>query len=482
MTKKKSVAKNFIYNLSYQVLILIVPLFTTPYLSRVLGAESIGIYSYTLSIATYFILFGSLGVALYAQREIAYVQDNIKSRSKVFYEILIMRFITLGISLVIFYFGFCINGEYSTYYKILILEVIAGALDISWYFQGLEEFKKTVVRNIFVKIISVICIFLFVKSPNDLNIYFLIYVFSTLLGNLSLWLYLPKYIAKVKFKELKIFKHFKPTITLFIPQVAIQIYTVLDKTMIGTIVADKSEVGFYEQAQKIVKILLTIGTSLGTVMIPRMANTFAKGNREKLKEYMNKSFRFILLLAFPLMFGIISISNKFVPIFFGEGYDKVVYLINIISPIILAIGLSNVVGTQYLLPTKQQRKFTISVTIGAIVNFILNMIFINLWQSIGASIATVIAEFAVTGIQFYLVRNEIKIKDVFNISIKYIFASVIMFLVGIIINLNSGFGIIPIIVQVVISIIVYFVLLIILKDKLIFDVLKTIKNKVKIKK
>ena len=197
---------------------------------------------------------------------------------------------------------------------------------------------------------------------------------------------------------------------------------------------------------------------------------------------IDKSFRFILLLAFPLMFGIISISNKFVPIFFGEGYDKVVYLINIISPIILAIGLSNVVGTQYLLPTKQQRKFTISVTIGAIVNFILNMIFINLWQSIGASIATVIAEFAVTGIQFYLVRNEIKIKDVFNISIKYIFASVIMFLVGIIINLNSGFGIIPIIVQVVISIIVYFVLLIILKDKLIFDVLKTIKNKVKIKK
>ena len=134
MNNKKSITKNYLYNLSYQILLLIVPLFTTPYLSRVLGAEAIGIYSYTLSIATYFILFGSLGIAMYGQREIAYCQEKKYERSKNFFEILLMRFVTLGISLIIFYFGFCLNGQYSMYYRILILEIIANSLDISWFF------------------------------------------------------------------------------------------------------------------------------------------------------------------------------------------------------------------------------------------------------------------------------------------------------------------------------------------------------------
>ena len=177
---KKTVAKNYAFNLGYQILAMLIPLITTPYLSRVLGAENIGIYSYTISITTYFILFGSLGVALYGQREIAYVQDNIKKRSKTFFEIFLMKCITLTISLLLFYFNFCIDGQYNIYYRILILEIIANAIDISWYFQGLEEFKKTVIRNAMIKLISVACIFIFIKSSSDLNLYFIIYVFYRL--------------------------------------------------------------------------------------------------------------------------------------------------------------------------------------------------------------------------------------------------------------------------------------------------------------
>ena len=475
----KSVTKNYIYNLIYQILVVIVPLITTPYLSRVLGAENIGIYSYTISITTYFILFGSLGVAMYGQREIAYLQDNQYERSKTFFEILIMRFITLGISLLIFYFAFVINNKYSIYYKILILEIIANSLDISWFFQGLEEFKKTVARNALVKGISVICIFLFVKTSEDLMQYFLIYVLSTFLGNLSLWIYIPKHIEKIKITDLNIFRHLKPTIGLFIPQVAIQIYTVLDKTMIGAIVADKAEVGFYEQAQKIVKLLMVISTSLGTVMVPRMANTYAKGDKEKLKEYMNKSFRFVLLLALPLMFGMISVSNKFVPIFYGAGYEKVVYLIAILSPIVLAIGLSNVIGTQYFVPTKQQKKYTISVTVGAIVNFVLNIICINIWQSVGAAIATTIAECTVTGIQFYLLRNEFKFVDVLKLTKKYFIASVIMLVISIGIGFLINDNLLSLMVQVSTSCIIYICLLLILKDELIFDSINLVKKKIK---
>lgn len=290
MNNKQSITKNYLYNLFYQILIIIVPLFTTPYLSRVLGAESIGIYSYTLSITTYFILLGSLGVAKYGQREIAYVQDDKQKISKIFFEIVSMRFITLGISLLLFYFSFCTQGNYNVYYRILILEIIANSLDISWFFQGLEEFKKTVVRNTIVKLASIVCIFTFVKSANDLYKYFLIYVLSTLIGNISMWMYLPKYLKKIKIKELKILQHLKPTVVLFIPQLATQLYTVLDKTMIGTIVSDKSEVGFYEQAQKLVKLLLTIATSLGAVMAPRMASTFASRQSRKIKRIYEKIF------------------------------------------------------------------------------------------------------------------------------------------------------------------------------------------------
>lgn len=475
----KSVKKNYIYNLIYQILVIIIPLITTPYLSRVLGAENIGIYSYTISITTYFILFGSLGVAMYGQREIAYVQSNINRRTQNFYEIFIMRLITLGISLIVFYFTFCVNGQYNTYYKILILEIIANAIDISWYFQGLEEFKKTVIRNTIVKLISVVCIFVFVKKSSDLNIYFIIYVLSTLIGNLSLWIYIPKYTKKIKIKELNIFRHLKPTLLLFIPQIATQIYTVLDKTMIGTIISDKSEVGYYEQAQKIVKLLLAIATSLGTVMMPRIAATYAKGEKEKIKEYMNNSFSFIMMIAFPLMFGLISISYKFVPVFYGMGYDKVAPILCVISPIVVLIGLSNVTGTQYLLPTKQQNKYTISVVIGAIVNFTLNLILIKKYESIGASIATVIAEFSVTATQFILIRKNIKIIKVLKITYKYIIASLIMFVASMLISYFIQNNLISIIFQVIISVIVYVVNLIIMKDKLILEEIKKIKQKIK---
>lgn len=247
---KNSVTKNYIYNVLYQVLMIILPIITTPYISRVLGAENIGIYGYTLSISAYFILFGSLGMSLYGQREIAYNQKDKREYTKVFKEILIMKSITMAFSIFIFYFTLVLHGQYQEYYRILILEILANAIDISWFLQGLEEFKKTVSRNLIIKILSIIAIFMFVKTKEDLYIYFVIYVLSILLGNISLWFYLPKYLEKVKIKDLNILRHIKPTIVLFIPQIAIQVYTILDKTMIGLIIENKSEVGFYEQAQK----------------------------------------------------------------------------------------------------------------------------------------------------------------------------------------------------------------------------------------
>ncbi len=183
------------------------------------------------------------------------------------------------------------------------------------------------------------------------------------------------------------------------------------------------------------------------------------------------------MLTFPLMFGIISVAYKFVPIFYGDGYGKVVPLLCIISPIIVLIGLSNVIGTQYLLPTKQQNKYTISVIVGACVNFLFNIILIKNLASIGASIATVIAELSVTLTQFFLIKKEIKILDVIKITYKYVIASIIMFICSLIIGHLISNNILSIFAQVGISVITYFVMLIILKDKMIFEGIEIIKNK-----
>lgn len=475
---KKSLTKNYIYNLIYQIMVLILPLITAPYISRVLGAENIGIYSYTLSISAYFILFGSLGIGLYGQREIAYKQKDKEKYSITFWEIFFLRILTMTIALILYYFIFAKGEQYQIYYKVLILEIIGNCIDISWFFQGLEEFKKTVTRNMLVKLISVICIFLLVKTKNDLYIYFWIYVLSVLIGNISLWLYVPKYVSKIKLKNLHFLKHLKPTIALFIPQIAIQVYTLLDKTMVGAIISDKSEVGYYDQGQKIIKILLAVITSLGTVMLPRIANTYSRGEKEEITRYMKKSFNMVFLLAFPMIFGIIAVSKAFVPIFFGQGYEKVVILINVISPIILLIGLSNVTGTQYLLPTKRQKEFTTSVICGAVVNFILNSCLIWKYGAIGASIGTVIAELTVTLVQIYFVRKDFDLKKMVKLSRNYIIASIIMFIVCLIVRqvINNNF--ISVVTQVAVGGLTYGLCLLILKDEFVYEMLNRLKQKV----
>ena len=474
---KKSITKNYIYNLAYQILVIIMPIITTPYLARTLGPEGTGIYSFTISIVTYFISFGSLGIAMYGQREIAYVQDDVRKRSKVFYELVLLRLLTMSVSIFVFYIIYGIRGEYAIYYRILLLEMLAYCVDISWFFQGIEQFKKTATRNMSVKILSVISVFIFVKTRDDVDKYLLIYVFTTLFGNISLWLGLKRYIQKVSFKELKIFSQIKPTIAMFIPQIAIQIYTVLDKTMIGAILGDMSEVGYYEQTQKIVKVLLTIITSLGAVMMPRIAKCFADGNNEQIKAYMDKTFRFVYMLAFPLIFGLITVSDNFVPIFYGAGYDKVKILLKIMSLIIVFIGLSNVTGSQYLLSTKRQKQFTISVICGAIANAILNFIFIKYFKSVGAVIATVIAEFIVTAVQFYFIRKDFNIIEIIKKGRSYFIIALIMFSITTMIDFIIVSNKIGILVQVGVGAIVYFMILLLLKDRLIIELKNRILSK-----
>jgi O-antigen/teichoic acid export membrane protein len=473
----KSIAKNFIYNLLLQIVTLFMPLITVPYVSRILGKNGIGTYSYTLSIVQYFIILGTLGISMYGNRQIAYVRDNKCEMSKTFWSITLLKLITTSIAFVMYILLFGFNKTYGTINLIQSINIVAAMIDISWLYMGLEDFKKTVTRNLFVKIMGVIFIFIFVKSYDDLYKYVIINALMILFGNLVMWMYIPKIVLIKKVKLNDLIKHFVPAMQLFIPQVAIQIYAVLDKTMLGTL-ANTGEVGLYEQSQKIIMLVLGLVTSLGVVMLPRMSNTFANGDNKKMNEYLNKSLQAVSYVSIPMAVGLAAISNEFVPWFFGKGFNAVSYLMIILTPILFFIAISNVLGIQYLLPSNRTKEFTISVVIGAIINLILNLLLIPRYKAIGTCIATLIAEFFVTLIQYISLRSNIEKKSLIKSLIKYIFASTIMFFLVRLIGIYMGAQIMTTIIQGIIGAITYIVILILLKEKINFTIISIIVSKI----
>lgn len=463
--KRKSIVTNYVYNMLYQILVLLTPIITTPYLSRVLGAQGIGIFSYKQSISAYFILFGTVGSSLYGQREIAYAHDDVNLRTRVFWEINILRFITSTISIVIFYFTYVMHSDYSIINKILIIEILANMIDITWYFQGMEDFSKVFHRNLFIKVIGLIMIFTFVKTKNDLPIYTLCYALPLLVGNLALWPTATRSLCKVS--NIKISRNLKPLFIFFIPQIATEVYTVLDKTMIGILGSSINQVGYYSQAQKLVKMILCVVSSLGIVMLSAMSREFKNNNMHVVINSVLKSYRFMFFTGVPMMFGIIGISRNFCPWFFGPGFESVALILSFLSPIIVIIGLSNVTGRQFLLPTKKQTEFTCSVIFGSIVNFVANLVLIPRYDAFGAVLGTLIAETCVTIIQLFFVRRELPIYKIAKMSVSYFGAGFVMYIVVAVIGNILSSSLNTFILQVISGSLVYIYILFIIKDDML---------------
>lgn len=232
--EQPSVKKNFIYSTAYQILNVLTPFITAPYVSRVLGAQGIGIQSYTQSIQQYFLLFAALGTLSYGAREISMNRDEPYKRSKLFWEIELMVVGTTSLALLGWLVLILISSKYRMYYIVLTIGIFAAAFDISWFFDGIEQFKLTVIRNSLFKILGIICLFLFIKKPADLLLYIFITVVSTLLSNVSLWPYMNRYLVKVNPRDFEFRRHFHETLIYFVPTIATSIYTVLDRTLLSS--------------------------------------------------------------------------------------------------------------------------------------------------------------------------------------------------------------------------------------------------------
>lgn len=472
------IAKNYIYNTAYQLLIILIPMITAPYLSRVLGANSIGAYGYTNSISQYFVLFGCVGLNLYGQREIAYCQNNIESRTKVFWELQIIRLIFTSVATIVFVCTVCQNKEYGLLFQLHIIELVASMLDVGWFFLGLEDFKAVVLRNGLIKILGTALIFLLVKTSDDLVLYILINVSTLLLGNLFVLVFIPKYLVAIKIKKINILNHIGPALFLFIPQIATNIYTLLDRTMLGYITKTDAEVGYYDQAQKIIRLVLTIPTSLSTVMLPRISSLYTDQKIKEIDIHIKTALQFTFMLTLPLCMGICAVANDFIPWFLGPGYEKSIDNLIFLSPLLIIIGISNVLGNQYLVPTGKQKVYTNSIISGLLVNIALNIILIPKLLSIGAALASLCAELIISIIQLFIVRDKFNILELNKAIVKYIFASIVMFFVV------KGFSFIKIesltvkcFTEILIGIVIYGILLNVLNDSLFNNIKKNILKK-----
>lgn len=476
----KSVARNYGYNLFYQILIILTPLITAPYVSRVLEADGVGRLSYIQSVEAYFVLLGTLGINMYAQRLIAYSRGNKERVTKIFWEIMSLKTFTIAITLVFYFLLTSMSKGYRVLFYIQSIDIVANIFDISWLFQGEENFKVTVMRNTIIKIIGIIMIFLFVHKKTDLLLYAFILYGTGFLGNISLWPHAKQYLNKIPIKSLKPFEHVHGTILLFIPQIAVQIYTVLDKTMIQLITKSDYQNGYYEQSQKITKMVLTIVTALGTVMIPRIANLYSKGDKKKINEYLNLAFRFVWFLGLPMMLGLFAVAPNLVPWFFGKGYEPVINLIRVFSILILAIGINNVTGMQYLLPTGQEKLFTKTVIVGSVANFGLNIFLIPNYKAAGAAFASVFGESLITAVQFWYLRKDIDVLGVFKISKNYLISGIIMFVPIYFISLKLNPSLVNTSLIILIGIVFYIISLLLLKDKFLLQIFRkiTARNKV----
>ena len=476
--KEVSVKKNVLLSTLYQILIMVTPFITAPYVSRVIGPKGIGIYSYTNSIQLYFSMFAGLGTVTYGAREIARNRDNEYRRSKLFWEIEILTIITSSICLILWGIMIKYSQEYKEYYIILTMNLLNTMLDISWFYTGLEQFKYTIMQNSIFKILGIILLFTFIKQPSDLKLYIFIMTLTSLLGTASMWIYLPKFLKKINFREIRILHHFKETLVYFIPTIATSIYTVLDKTLIGAITKNEEENGFYEQATKIINLtkVLTF-SSLNAVLGSRISYLFAKDKKEEIKERINNSMNYIFFIGFGIMFGLIGVIDKFVPIFFGDGYEEVASLIKILSPVVVIIGVSNCLGSQYYNPAGLRAKSAKFIIVGSCVNLILNLILIPRFWSYGASVATIIAELTISILYLKFCDGFLTVRNLIKFSWKKIVAGIIMLILVLMIGLLKINTIAVLVLQVIGGVAIYGSILLILKDNFVIQNINKLKNK-----
>ncbi len=390
----KKLGKNLVMSIGYNLLTMIVPFITAPYLGRVLGAENVGSYTYVHSISTYFVMCGMLGFRNYGNRSIARCRDSFEERSKIFSQVYSLQLLTCGISCVayiVYLIVFC--KIHQTMAIVVGLYVLTSVFTVIWFLEGMEQFATLALRNLIIKIVNLITVFIFVRDENDVVIYCLLMSALYLIAEIMLW---PSVFKRVKFKLCKwkdIKVHFKPVFLLFIPAIAVSVYQTMDKIMIGSIAGEK-ELAYYEYADKIIQIPGLIFTAIGAVMLSKMSYVY-HNESDRANKLISSSMDLTFLISTSCMFGVLAIAKEFVFIYYGENFIGSGPVLMTLVPTILMYGWANVLRMQYIIPNNLDTLYIKSTFAGAAVNLILNIIFIPKFHAVGAALGTIAAQLTV---------------------------------------------------------------------------------------
>lgn len=422
----KKVLSNYTFNLINNILNLLLPLVTTPYISRTVGAEGLGIYSYCYSIAIYFIITGTLGIPLYAKREISLIRDEKQRLDRLFSELLTIQTTLLTVSLVLYLVTAVIIGKYFYMFLASGVSIVAAMFEVSWFLAGQEEFRGIATRNIFIKLLSAASLFIFVKGKEDLYIYCLCLMLANLIGNFAVFVHVLKRVRLIRPRFHALKRHIKPAFILLLPDLVIKIQAVLDKTMLGSLAINMAEVGYYEQSQKVVTLSMAMITSLGTVLLPRFAALFHSRDGYELRQHVNKAVSAASFIALPLCVGCVVISNNLIPWFYGEGYEKIATLLKIFAPMLFFMGMGDLVGTQIFVATERELELCRINLLCTGINIVGNLLLIPKWQCYGAALSTVVSEAVKCTIFFIRGREYIDYSRFGKTLAKYAAAAIVM--------------------------------------------------------
>lgn len=430
--KKKSLAVNSIFNVMYRILNILFPLITTTYVARVLSVNIIGEITYAQNIAQYFILLAPLGIPKHGVREIAKVYGNEKAVNQRFSELFILNAISTTFCVIVYYSMIFINQNFKEYLPLFFLSgapLILNYLNVDWVYQGYEEYSYITVRSTIVKVISLILIICFVKKPED----YLLYVFLSAIALAGNYIYnifhLSSLNVKLQINDIDIKKHIGPVLSLFVTTIAIEIYTLMDTTMIG-MMCEKDNITYYSYAMRISRSVVAVVAAIGGVLLPRLSFYRENNEIEKCNDIVNKVLEILFYLMIPCVLGIMMTSEKVIYLLYGINFSECIPILKISSLLVIAIGLNNLFGTQILLTFGNENQLFVATVIGAISNILLNMFLIPSWQGIGAVTASVTSEVLVAIITGYYASKCIKFKLKIRNFITSLMACGLMYIIS----------------------------------------------------
>lgn len=479
----KSVKGNVILNGLNTITGIIFPVITFPYAARVLLPDGIGSVNFLNSIINYIVLLTSLGIPVYAVKEVAKYRDDVKNRDKVVLEI-------LGLSLILCIFGYIavyllarfvpeIHSQASLFY-VLSLSIVFTSIGVNWFYQGIEDFKFITVRGIIVRFLSAIALFAFVKDESDILVYGLIVVGSTVGNNIINFVHLRKHLSltNINFKGLNVTRHIKPTLKVFILNLIVSLYIQLNTIMLGFISGDEA-VGYYTAGTKITHIAVLLITSMGTVLLPRCSYLIQVGDKEKFKSVIKKSLDLTLALSIPIAVGLMVLAVPVTLIFCGDAYMPSIPVLYLNAPVIIIVSLTNLLGIQILYSMDKLNIVILSVGVGAFANIILNILLVPTYAATGTAISVLVSEGLVLVVQMISGRRyyPFKLRDLFNF--KYFAGSILMAFAIYVTNKFVSSDVIKILAGIAEGAGIYFAYLYFLKDPLLFEFKSTILNKIR---